>query len=167
MKKYPIQEALKLSEGYVISFQRNTTKGYYELKVGLPKEWIYDDNEEVKCTILNETDSGKILLIEPQKEDIVIDHLIIFLNKLINVNNRIAERKKEIEKQIENHKAAFEKQVEILYEELNNQKISSLWDEEKYGADVLVVTDNKQITDKPKQITDKSITISNGKKTKQ
>ena len=42
-----IDIALQPIIDYLISISRNTVKGWYELEVGIPKGWVFDENDEI------------------------------------------------------------------------------------------------------------------------
>jgi hypothetical protein len=90
----PLQEALNKIDGYLLSLERDVMKGQYELKVGIPKNWVYESTDNVECEVLKSTKQGDLVKIFSIKEDIVIDDLIEFINIIIDTNQQIAEMEK-------------------------------------------------------------------------
>ena len=90
-----VELALQPVDGYLVSIKRNTVNGWYELEVGLPVKWVFDENNEIKCEVLNKNDVGVLVKISPQNSNIVIDDLIQFVEVIIDTNQKIAEKEKE------------------------------------------------------------------------
>ena len=85
-----VESALKPITGNLISIKRDPVNGWYELEIGIPKEWVFDGNEIIDCKVTVESDAGKIVKIFPKNDDIIIDDLILFVDVIIETNNRIA-----------------------------------------------------------------------------
>jgi hypothetical protein len=112
-------------EGYMLSIERDTINGWYFMKVGIPKNWVFDENNEIGYEILSEADEGKLLKIYPKKQTIVIDDLIAFVEIIINTNETIAAKEKEFADQMEEFKKNLEKKASNFYKELDELKDNS------------------------------------------
>ena len=60
-----IEAILEPITGYLFSITRNTLKGWYEMEIGIPKGWVFTDNDEIKCHVVEENANGKLILIAP------------------------------------------------------------------------------------------------------
>ena len=117
----PLEKALKNIDGYLLSVERDAMKGKYELKVGIPKKWVYEANEKVECEVIHSTKQGDIVKIFSTNDDIVIDDLIEFVNIIIDTNKQIAEMAEEHEnalkeavKKLEDLEVSFNEQIENM-----------------------------------------------------
>jgi len=120
-----IEAALEPITGYLISISRDTINGCYELQVGIPNNWVFDENEEVKCEVLSKADVGKLIKISPKGNDVVIDDLITFVEVIIETNKKIAEKEKQFTDKMEEMKSLLEKEAKKFYEELDELKDNS------------------------------------------
>jgi len=120
-----IQEALAPTDGYITSFKRNTVEGWWEIEVGLPKAWVFDENNKIKCEILAEAEMGKLIKISPKNNKVVIDDLILFVEIIIETNKRIAEKEKQFTDKMEEMKGVLEQEAKKFYKELDDLKESS------------------------------------------
>lgn len=120
-----IEEGFKPITGYLISMERDTVKGWYTLKIGLPKAWVFDSNESIGCEILKETNEGKVIKIAPKTNEIGIDDLVAFVNIIVDTNVKIAERKREFDERMERYKEQFEEEAKKFYTELDELKDTS------------------------------------------
>jgi len=120
-----IEETLQPTDGYIKSLTRNTVNGWWELEIGLPKAWVFDENKEIKCEILVENDIGKLIKISPKNRNVVIDDLIKFVEIIIETNDRIAKKEKEFTDRMQEMKTVLEKEAKKFYEELDELKINS------------------------------------------
>ena len=120
-----VQNALNPLEGYLISLTRDTINGWYELEVGLPTKWVYDENKEIKCEILAEDDEYRMLKIVPKNQKVSVDDLIRFFEIIIETNAQIAKKEEEFKKKMEKIKKELEEDAKKFYAELDNLKQSS------------------------------------------
>lgn len=120
-----IEAALQSVDGYLVSIKRNTVNGWYELEVGLPVKWVFDENSEIKCEVLNKNDVGVLVKISPKNENIVIDDLIGFVKIIIDTNQKIAEKEKEFTDRMERMKDMLETEARKFYEELDELRNNS------------------------------------------
>lgn len=120
-----IETILEPTNGYINSFTRNTVKGWWELEVGLPKTWVFDENDEIKCEIITQNDIGKLIKVSPKNSDVVIDDLIVFVEIIIQTNQKIAEKEKEFTDKMEEMKGVLEAEAKKFYAELDELKANS------------------------------------------
>jgi hypothetical protein len=120
-----IELALESTSGYVNSFTRNTTEGWWELEMGLPKGWVYDENSKIGCEIVFENDIGKLIKVSPKKKDVVIDDLIAFVEIIILTNEKIAEKEKQFKDKMQEMRGLLEKEAKSFYLELDELKENS------------------------------------------
>jgi len=123
MKK--IEQALQPINGYLILIERDTVNGWYQLKIGLPSSWVFDENDKITCEVVNENDEGKIIIISPKVKEVVIDDLIGFVGLIITTNKKIAQKEKEFNLKMENFKKDLEEQAKTFYDELDDLKSDS------------------------------------------
>lgn len=121
----PIELALEPVAGHLISITRDTLHGWYEIEIGLPSTWVFDENDEIACEVLSKNDSGKLIKISPKNEDVVIDDLITFVEIIIDTNKKIAEKEKQFTDRMQEMKGVLEKEAKKFYEELDELKINS------------------------------------------
>lgn len=120
-----IELALQSVEGYLISISRNPMNGWYEIEIGLPSTWAFDENDKIKCEILNKTDVGNLIKLSPKNSEIIIDDLINFLNIIIDTNKKIAEKELEFKQQMDEMKRGLEKKASEYFKELDELKENS------------------------------------------
>jgi hypothetical protein len=121
----PIHEQLISTDGYITSFIRNTIKGWWELEVGLPTSWVFDENSKIGCEIILENEIGKLIKIFPKKNNVVIDDLIAFVEIVIETNERIAEKEKQFTDKMQEMKGILEQEAKKFYQELDELKENS------------------------------------------
>lgn len=120
-----IELALESTGGYVNSFTRNTVEGWWELEMGLPKGWVYDENTKIGCEIVFENERGTLIKVFPKKRDVVIDDLIAFVEIIILTNLKIAEKEKQFKDKMQEMKGLLEKEAKSFYQELDELKENS------------------------------------------
>ena len=120
-----IESILEPITGYLISITRNTIDGWYEMEIGIHKGWVFDENKEIKCEVLNENETGKIIRISPKNNKVIIDDLIAFVKIIIKTNGKIVEKEKEFTVKMQQMKGVLEKEVKRFYEELDELKMNS------------------------------------------
>lgn len=120
-----IESLLEPITGYLISITRNAMEGWYEMQIGIPKGWVFNENKEIKCEVLNEVEGGKIIKITPKNPDIVIDDLVSFVGIIMETNKKIAEKEKEFTDRMTAMKENLEKEVKAYYEELDKMRENS------------------------------------------
>ena len=111
--------------GYLISIKRNPMEGWYEMEIGIPKGWVFNENKEIKCEILSEEETGKVIKISPKNVDIVIDDLVAFIVVIIATNKKISDKEKEFTDKMAAMRNTLEKEVKEFYEELDEIKENS------------------------------------------
>lgn len=120
-----IDSALEPISEYLISISRNTTNGNYELQVGIPNKWVFDDNAEVECEVLKESDVGKLIKVASKKSKVIIDDLVKFVEIIIQTNERIAEKELEFTEKMQEMRERLEEEAKKFYTELDELKDSS------------------------------------------
>lgn len=123
-----IENALKPTNGYVLKMTRNTVNGWYELEVGIPNNWVFAENDDIKCEILNEFKTGKLVKISPKTEDIIVDDLYHFVELIIITNEKIAKKEKEFTDKMNEMKNKLESEAKNFYAELDKLKENSFKD---------------------------------------
>lgn len=151
-----IETILKPTNGYIISFTRNTDKGWWEIEVGLPISWVYDGNDKIGCEVLRENEVGKVIKLTPKISTIVIDDLIDFVEIIILTNQNIAIREEEFKAEMEDMKVILEKRASKHFEELDILREKSFQNRNKEFAQSLEKSKKprKPRTSKPKPATD-------------
>jgi len=120
-----IEEALDSITGYMLKLSRNTTKGWYELEIGIPAGWVFTENKEVGCEILSENEIGKVIRIYPKDDNVIADDLVDFVEMVILTNEKIAEREREFKDEMDKMKGVMEEQVKKFYKELDELRVNS------------------------------------------
>jgi len=120
-----IESALQSVEGHLVSIYRNSLEGWYELEVGLPNNWVYDENNKIVCEVIDKTDEGILLKVAPKNGDIVIDDLISFIEIIIETNKKIAEKEKQFTDKMQEMKGMLEEEAKKFYLELDELKANS------------------------------------------
>lgn len=115
-----IEETLKPLEGYLISINRDTVNGWYTLQIGLPKDWVYKDNNLIECTVAQKAENGILLVISPKEEGVTIDDLVDFVLLIMETNSKIAEKEKEFTDRMNEVKQKLEEQAKAFYGELDD-----------------------------------------------
>ena len=144
-----IDIALQPIIDYLISISRNTVKGWYELEVGIPKGWVFDENDEIGYETLSKLSEGSIIKIFPKKNDILIDDLVTFVEVIIETNKKIAEKEKEFTNKMEEMKGKLEEEAKKYFEELDELRQKSF----KRNSDDFVEKKKETRGRKPKNLT--------------
>lgn len=144
-----IQDAFKLIEGNLLLMERNTEKGWFEFEIGIPANWVFDENRQISCEVIKETDAGKLIRVAPKNKKITLDDLIRFVEIILETNQKIAEKEKEFTDSMETMKAELEKKAKQYYEELDKLKEDSF----KKAGDKFVedVTEKRKTTSTSKR----------------
>lgn len=120
-----IEECLAPIAGYLKSMNRDTVKGQYELEVGIPKNWVFDENLNIGIEIVLDNEFGKLVRVFPKKPNIIVDDLVDFVEIIMKTNQKIAEKEKEFTIKMEEMKKSLEKQASEFYKELDELKDNS------------------------------------------
>jgi hypothetical protein len=126
-----IENALEPTNGYVFMMKRNTIEGWWELEVGIPNNWVFSENKDINCEILNESNGGKLILVSPKNHNICIDDLYYFVELIILTNEKIAKKEKEFTDKMNEMKNVLEKEAKNFYAELDILKENSFNDLKK------------------------------------
>jgi phenylalanyl-tRNA synthetase alpha subunit len=147
-----IEEALQPITGYLISMTRNTKEGWYEFQVGIPSNWVFDNNEEITCEILNQSDAGKLVKVSPKVEGVTIDDLVAFVEIIIQTNERISAKEKEFTDKMEQMKQMLENEAKKFYQELDELKEKSFKSLEQTPVKIDLSEKKKKKVVEPKPI---------------
>ncbi len=120
-----IDNALNSITGYLLSINRNTEKGWYELNIGLPKSWVVNETKDIAITIVAQDDNGKLITVLPKNDSVVVDDLVIFVELIIETNKKILEKENEFKRKMEEFKKNLELETAKYYNELDELKDSS------------------------------------------
>jgi hypothetical protein len=120
-----IEEKLNAIEGYLLSIKRDTLNGWYELEIGLPKDWIYKGNDVINCEEITKSDKGVLLKVSPKELGIKIDDLITFVELIIDTNSQIVAKEREFTDKMEEVKKKLAEQAEVFYHELDDLREKS------------------------------------------
>lgn len=146
-----------------MSITRNTLKGWYELEIGLPNTWVFDENDKISCEILIENESGKVIKIIPKTTNIVVDDLIEFVKIIIKTNEMITLKEKEFTNTMQEMKENLEEKAKNYYKELDELRKSSFQKakqkfSDKLNSDIQPI-DVKKTRGRPKSSTNKKTKI--------
>jgi hypothetical protein len=111
--------------GNMKSLYRNPQEGWYEMEIAIPKNWVFDENDEIAIETLSENEVGKLLRISPKNQSVVADDLVLFVEIIINTNQRIAEKELEFKRQMEDMKTGLETKAREFFKELDELKENS------------------------------------------
>jgi len=173
MKK--IEAALHSVDGYLISITRDTVNGWYELQVGLPSGWVFDENDKISCEVVEEAETGSLVKIAPKVQEIVVDDLIAFVQAIITTNEKIAKKEKQFTDKMEAMKKKLEQEAKKFYTDLdelkeksfktvNTEFVSKVEEKPKRGRPVKK-TESKPATTTSKTTTKKTTPKTTEKKT--
>jgi hypothetical protein len=120
-----IEAILEPITGYLLSITRNTLKGWYEMEIGIPKGWVFTDNDEIICEVLNENENGKLIKIAPNNDSVSIDDLVDFVIIILDTNEKIAQKEKQFTDKMMEMRDRLEEEAKKFYEELDELKDNS------------------------------------------
>ena len=120
-----IEGILEPITGYLKSIDRNPMEGWYEMTVAIPKNWAFNENNEIAVEVVSENEVGKLLKIIPKKQSVVIDDLVLYVIIVIDTNKKIAEKEVEFKEQLEEMKKGIEKKASEYFKQLDDLKVNS------------------------------------------
>lgn len=120
-----IQSQISQLDGYLISISSDPENGWFFLEIGLPKNWVFNSNDLITCTEINSSDVGKIIKVEPNNNEIIVDDLIEFVLLIVKTNKTVLDKEIEFSKHIEKVKTDLEKQIKSFYSDLDEMKKTS------------------------------------------
>lgn len=129
-----IQEVLTPIEEYLISIIRNTDYGWYELEVGISSKWVYNDNNNIMCTVIASNDSYVILKLIPKNENVDLDEMINFFKIIIETNEKIARKEEDFKIKMEKIRFDLEEEAKRFYDELEILKENSFKSSDKINS---------------------------------
>lgn len=118
MENNLIHKALENLDGYLISIKRNVETGMYYLEVGFRKNWVFKSTENIKCDIDVESETGTLLTISGKHDEVTIDDLIDFVDRVIETNRKITEMQEEFKREIEKRKEEMANRLLEIEDEL-------------------------------------------------
>lgn len=142
-----IDSILKPIDGYLFLMSRNTVNGWYELQIGIPNSWVFNNNEEIECEVLQESDDGKLIRIAPKVENVIVDDLVKFVEIILQTNERIAAKEKQFTQKMEEMRNILEDEAKKFYEELDELKENSFQD---IGGNLQKLPIKKETRGRPK-----------------
>ena len=126
-----IENKIKKLEGYLLSIERNPSEARYEIKLGIPKNWVYKGNTSIECKVISKSDVGVLLLIYSKDNKILLDDLVEFSNFILETNKKIQEKELLFKKEIDKTKKELEERVKSFYSDLEKIKEISFKNLEK------------------------------------
>jgi len=120
-----IESILDPISGNLQSIIRNPMKGWYEVEIGIPLNWVFNENDEIDVEVIFENDIGKVIKIFPKNQSVVVDDLVLFAQIVINTNRKIADKEEEFKSQMEEMKRGLEIKASEFFKELDELKENS------------------------------------------
>ena len=120
-----IQNTLNKFEDFLVSIERDTQKGWFYIKVGIPVDWVFKGNTKIACETLKESEFGHLVKIAPKNSKITIDDLIEFASIIQETNEIIVQKQNEVDNIINSTKEELAKQVKEKLSELESLKENS------------------------------------------
>jgi hypothetical protein len=120
-----IENALEPITGYLILISRDTINGWYEFEIGLPANWVFASNSDIKCEIISENDEGKLINVSPIHQNVSIDDLVLFVGRIIETNEEIAQKEKAFNDKMDELKRHLTQETSKFYKELDDLKQQS------------------------------------------
>lgn len=139
----PIEAALDPSDGKINTFKRDTIKGWWEIEVGIPSKWVFEENNNIGTEIIFENKLGKLIRVYPKNHDIVIDDLVTYIDVVIKTNEKIAEKEKQFTDKMEQMRTMLEIEAEKFYVELDELRDNSFKKNNAEFNETLNVDDSK------------------------
>lgn len=146
-----VEGKLKIISKNLISITRNTVKGWYELEIGIPSSWAFNGNEGIDCDIISENDAGKLLKISPKNKNVIVDDLMLFVRRIIETNEEIAEKEKIFTRRMEDMKKKLEKEAEKFYNDLEKLKKTSFEAVSDENDNEEIEENTEEVTSPPKK----------------
>ena len=120
-----IEEGLEPFSGHLLALKRDTLNGWYYLEIGIPKDWIFNDNDFIECENIQKSDEGVMLKIAPKEEGIIVDDLFAFVMLIIQTNSKISKMENEFTDQMAHVKKDLEDQYKDFYKQLQDLREQS------------------------------------------
>ena len=120
-----IETILEPITGYLVSITRNPMKGWYEMEVGVPINWVFNENNEIDVEVVQETETGRLLKIIPKNQNVAVDDLVLFVRIVISTNKKIADKELEFKAEMEAMKKGLERKASDFFKELDELKENS------------------------------------------
>lgn len=126
MKKNTIEKSLEKLDGYLISIKRNIETDVYELEVGFRKDWVFKSTKDIECKVDIESDNGTLVTISGKHDEVIVDDLLAYVEKVIETNKKITEMQENFEKELEKKKKQFEEEILKFQEQIDKYRDMSL-----------------------------------------
>ena len=147
-----IKKTLDKLDGKLLSIERNTEEGKYELKIGLPASWVFKSTDYVGLEEIAKNKDGVLLKVFSDDEAVCIDDLIEFVKVIIDTNEKIAQKEEEYNKLMEERKKQLQDEFSKYEEELDQlreKSFKSMADEEEEEDDKKKDEKKKPTSPKP------------------
>ncbi len=122
-----VEDTLASVEGYLLSINRDTENGWYELEVGIPSSWVFRGSKTIDCTNIVANDEFKMVKVSPFENGvrIPIDELIEFVSTIVATNLEIEAKENGFNQMLEQEKLALQEKAKAYYNELEALKEKS------------------------------------------
>jgi hypothetical protein len=138
-----IDSILEQISGFLVSINHDTSRGCYEMIIGIPSTWTFNENKNISCEILDENKNGKLIKLSPKVNYIGVDDLVQFTILIIETNKIIADKEEEFLKKIEGIKNLLEEEITKHNGDVDELKEASF---KKFGESELNNTDSSPET---------------------
>ena len=142
-----IESILEPITGYLVSITRNPMKGWYEMEVGVPINWVFNENNEIGVNVIRETDNGRLLKIIPKNQNVAVDDLVLFVRIVISTNKKISDKELEFKEEMEAMKKGLERKASDFFKELDELRENSF---KKLNDNFVEGSDEVKRTRKPR-----------------
>ena len=167
MSKNIVENILEPLDGYLASLKRNTIEGWYELEVGLPKDWVYKETNLIECKVIIKSDDGVLVKVAPKEKGITVDDLIDYVQLIVETNERIESKEQEFKESITQVKKDLEEKAKKFYEELDKMKEITFTEfDEKLNQHELSIKEKKDVKEDDKKESSTPVKKKRGRKPK-
>lgn len=146
-----VHDRLSKIDDHLLSIQKNVDNNFYELEIGLRPSWVFKATNEIGCEVTHETEGGNIVRVFSKSEDVVIDDLIHFVEKIIETNKKIAEMEEAFQKKLEEQKKMLESQIRDFQDQLEKVKDISFDDQDEEQEVEEESNDSTQLSNEEKE----------------
>jgi len=114
-----IKKILDKLEGKLLSIERNTEQGKYELTIGIPTSWVYKSTDYVAVEEIAKNNDGVLLRVFSNDDAVYVDDLVEFVKVIIDTNEKIAQKEDEYNKFMEKRKKELQDEFSKYENELD------------------------------------------------
>lgn len=119
-----VQRKLSKLDTYLHKIEINPETGNYEVFIATPYKWIIKENNSFGIKfLLDEEDQGKYFSIAPKVDEVEVDDILEFADKIISLNKNIEREEEELKKRIQEEKERLAKEVQDFYDKVENLDI--------------------------------------------